>query len=159
MSPTLKRLVIDIPGATEGIHTSQPLPFLDSSILLSMHQLMSTMMSQLQPVLESFNQTLEHLSSEVDTLSQDLQQLRMEQEDNRAISRGEGHSGSIEQRLEYSHLQIDQMKTQLDAQKDHIERAFQTQQELLKHNLTKLKEEMDDRISQSQDAQVILLDS
>lgn len=159
MSPTLKRLVIDIPGATEGIHTSQPLPFLDSSILLSMHQLMSTMMSQLQPVLESFNQTLEHLSSEVDTLSQDLQQLRMEQEDNRAISRGEGHSGSIEQRLEYSHLQIDQMKTQLDAQKDHMERAFQTQQELLKHNLTKLKEEMDDRISQSQDAQVILLDS
>lgn len=116
-------------------------------------------MSQLQPVLDSFNQTLKHLSSEVDTLSQDLQQLRIEQEDNRAISRGEGHSGSIEQRLEYSHLQIDQMKTQLDAQKDHIERAFQTQQELLKHNLTKLKEEMDDRISQSQDAQVILLDS
>lgn len=159
MSPTLKRLVTDIPGAKEGIHTSQPLPFLDSSILLSMHRLMSTMMSQLQPVLESFNQTLEHLSSEVDTLSQDLQQLRMEQEDNRSISRGEGHSGSIEQRLEYSHLQIDQMKTQLDAQKDQMERAFQTQQELLKHNLTKLKEEMDDRISQSQDAQVIHSDS
>lgn len=112
-------------------------------------------MSQLQPVLESFNQTLEHLSSEVDTLSQDLQQLRKEQEDNRSISRGEGHSGSIEKSLEYSHLQIDQMKSQLDAQKDQMERAFQTQQELLKHNLTKLKEEMDDRISQNQDAQVI----
>ncbi|KAK7122623.1 hypothetical protein R3I94_019664 [Phoxinus phoxinus] len=143
-------------GAKKQIPTSQPLQFLDSSILLSMHQLMSTMMSQLQPVLESFNQTLEHLSSEVDTLSRDFQKLRMEQEDSRSISRGEGHSGSLEQRLEYSHLQVDQMKTQLDAQKDQIERAFQSQQELLKHNLTKLKEEMEDQISQSQDAQVNL---
>ncbi|KAK7134749.1 hypothetical protein R3I93_017996 [Phoxinus phoxinus] len=143
-------------GAKKQIPTSQPLQFLDSSILLSMHQLMSTMMSQLQPVLESFNQTLEHLSSEVDTLSRDFQKLRMEQEDSRSISRGKGHSGSLEQRLEYSHLQVDQMKTQLDAQKDQIERAFQSQQELLKHNLTKLKEEMEDQISQSQDAQVNL---
>ncbi|KAG1954703.1 multimerin-2 [Pimephales promelas] len=143
-------------GVKEQIPTSQPLQFLDSSILLSMHQLMSTMMSQLQPVLESFNQTLEHLSSEVDTLSQDLQQLRTEQDDSRSISRGEGHSGSIEQRLEYSHRQVDQMKTQLDAQKDQMERVFQSQQELLKHNLTKLKEEMDDQISQSQDAQMNL---
>ncbi|XP_073683807.1 multimerin-2 [Garra rufa] len=143
-------------GAREGIPTSQPLPFLDSSILLSMHQLMSTMMSQLQPVLESFNQTLKHLSREVDALSQDLQQLRMEQEDNRSFRRVEGHSEPVEKRLEYSHLQISQMKTQLDAQKDQMERAFQTQQEMLKHNLTKLKEEMDDQISQSQDAQVNL---
>lgn len=106
-------------------------------------------------MLESFNQTLKHLSSEVDTLSQDLQQLRMEQEENRSFTRGEGHSEPIEKRLEYSQLQISQMKTQLDAQKDQMERAFQTQQEMLKHNLTKLKEEMDDQISQSQDAQVI----
>uniref|UniRef100_A0A672N5T8 Multimerin 2b n=1 Tax=Sinocyclocheilus grahami TaxID=75366 RepID=A0A672N5T8_SINGR len=153
---TLKWLVINIPGAREGIPTSQPLPFLDSSILLSMHQLMSTMMRQLQPVLESFNQTLTHLSSEVEALSQDLKQLRMEQEEHRPMTRGEDHSGPIEQRLEYSHLQISQMKTQLDAQKDQFERAFQVQQELLKHNLTKLKEEMDDQISQSQDAQVNL---
>ncbi|XP_026132153.1 multimerin-2 isoform X1 [Carassius auratus] len=143
-------------GATEGIPTSQPLPFLDSSILLSMHQLMSTMMSQLQPVLESFNQTLTHLSSEVEALTQDLQQLRMEQEEHRTMTRGEDHSGPIEQRLEYSHLQISQMKTQLDAQKEQFERAFQVQQELLKHNLTKLKEEMDDQISHSQNAQVDL---
>uniref|UniRef100_A0A8C2EUV5 Multimerin 2b n=1 Tax=Cyprinus carpio TaxID=7962 RepID=A0A8C2EUV5_CYPCA len=149
-------LVINIPGTREGIPTSQPLPFLDSSILLSMHQLMSTMMSQLQPVLESFNQTLTHLSSEVEALSQDLQQLRMEQEEHMSMTRGEDHSRPIEQRIEYSHLQISQMKTQLDAQKDQFERAFQVQQELLKHNLTKLKEEMDDQISQSQDAQVNL---
>ncbi|XP_016124355.1 multimerin-2-like [Sinocyclocheilus grahami] len=141
-------------GAREGIPTSQPLPFLDSSILLSMHQIMSTMMSQLQPVLESFNQTLKHLSSEVHALSQDLQQLRMEKEDNRFMNRGESHSGPIEQRLEPSHLQISHMKTQLDTQKDQMERAFQAQQELLKHNLTKLKEEMDDQIGQSHDTQV-----
>lgn len=155
MSSTLKWLVINIPGAREGIPTSQPLPFLDSSILLSMHQLMSTMMSQLQPVLESFNQTLKHLSSEVHALSQDLQQLRMEKEDNRSMNIGESHSGLIEQKLELSHLQISQMKTQLDTQKDQIERAFQAQQELLKHNLTKLKEEMVDQLSQSHDTQVI----
>ncbi|RXN09619.1 multimerin-2-like isoform X1 [Labeo rohita] len=80
----------------------------------------------------------------------------MEQEENRSFTRGEGHSEPIEKRLEYSQLQISQMKTQLDAQKDQMERAFQTQQEMLKHNLTKLKEEMDDQISQSQDAQVNL---
>ncbi|XP_051530704.1 multimerin-2-like isoform X2 [Myxocyprinus asiaticus] len=139
-------------GAREGNPTSQPLTFLDSSILLSMHQLMSTMMSQLQPVLESFNRTLENLSSEVDVLSQDLQQLRLEQEDNRS-SRFKAHSGASEKRLD---IQIQQIKTQLDTQRYQMERALQTQQELLQHNLTKLKEEMDDQISQSQDAQVNL---
>ncbi len=103
-------------------------------------------MSQLQPVLESFNQTLKHLSSEVEALSQDLQQLRMEQEEHRPMTKGEGHSRPVKQRLEYSHLQISQMKTQLDAQKDQFERAFQVHQELLQHNLTKLREEMDDQI-------------
>ncbi len=112
-------------------------------------------MSQLQPVLESFNQTLKNLSSEVEALSQDLQQMRMEQEEHRPMTKGEGHSRPVKQRLEYSHLQISQMKTQLDAQKDQFERAFQVQQELLQHNLTKLREEMDDQISQSQDAKVI----
>ncbi|XP_051968302.1 multimerin-2-like isoform X2 [Xyrauchen texanus] len=137
-------------GAREGNPTLQPLTFLDSSILLSMHQLMSTMMSQLQPVLESFNQTLKNLSSEVDVLSQDLQQLRLEQEDNRSNG-GKAHSGASEKRLD---IQIRQIKTQLDTQRNQMERALQTQQELLQHNLTKLKEEMDDQISQ--DAQVNL---
>lgn len=145
MPPKLEWLVIDIPGAREGIPTSQPLPFLDSSILLTMHQLMSTLMSQIQPVLESFNETLKHLSSEVNTLSRDLQQLQTKQEDNRFISKNEGHSGHFENRLEHNHLQISQMKTQLEAQKDQMERAFQTQQELLKHNLTKMKEHLDDQ--------------
>ncbi|XP_051523989.1 multimerin-2-like isoform X2 [Myxocyprinus asiaticus] len=139
-------------GAREGIPTSQPLPLLDSSILLSMHQLMSTMMNQLQPVLESFNQTLMHLSSQVDILSQDLQQLRLEQEDNRS-NRGEAHSGAFEETLD---LQVRQMKTQLDTQRAQMEKALQTQQELLHHNITKLKEEMDDQIRQSMDAQVNL---
>ncbi|XP_056325246.1 LOW QUALITY PROTEIN: multimerin-2 [Danio aesculapii] len=143
-------------GDREGISTSQPLPIFDSSVLLTMHQLMSTMMSQIQPVLESFNQTLEHLSSEVNTLSQDLQLLRMEQEDNRLVSKGEGNSGPFQDRLEYNHLQISQIKTQLEAQNDQMERAFQTQQELLKHNLTKIKEKLDDQISQSQESQVNL---
>ncbi|XP_043109681.1 multimerin-2 isoform X2 [Puntigrus tetrazona] len=142
-------------GDREGMPTSQPLPFLDSSILLSIHQLMSTMMSQLQPVLESFNQTLKHLSSEVEALSQDLQQVRMKQE-HRPMTRVEDLNESIEQRLENSHLQISQMKNQLDTQKGQFERAFQIQQELLRNNLTKLKEEMDDHFSQSQDAQVNL---
>lgn len=151
---TVKRLVIDIPGTKEGIPTSQPLPILDSSILLSMHQLMSIMMSQLQPVLESFNQTLRHLSGEVDALSRDMQQLRMEQFGD-GSRRTKAHSGDIEEKLEYSHLQINEMKSQLDTQKDQMERAFQIQQEVLQHNLTKLKEEMEDQISQSLDAQVI----
>ncbi|KAI7796986.1 putative multimerin-2 [Triplophysa rosa] len=155
MLTTLKRPVIDILGAKEGIPTSQPLPILDSSILLSMHQLMSIMMSQLQPVLESFNQTLQHLSGEVDALSRDMQQLRLEQFGD-ASRRTEARSGNIEEKLEYSHLQISEMKTQLDTQKDQMERAFQIQQDILQHNLTKLKDEMEDQISQSIDAQVNL---
>ncbi|XP_051959376.1 multimerin-2 isoform X2 [Xyrauchen texanus] len=139
-------------GTTEGIPTSQPLPLLDSSILLSMHQLMSAMMNQLQPVLESFNQTLMHLSSQVNILSQDLQQLRLEQEYNRS-SKGEAYSGAFEETLD---LLVRQMKTQLDTQRAQMEKALQTQQELLQQNISKLKEEMDDQISQSMDAQVNL---
>ncbi|XP_073671642.1 multimerin-2 [Paramisgurnus dabryanus] len=139
--------------AKDGIPASHPLPILDSSILLSMQQFMSIMMSQLQPVLESFNQTLQRLSGEVDALSRDLQQLRLEKH---AESRTEAHGGAIKEKLEYSYMHISQMKAQLDTQKDQMEKALQIQQELLQQNLTKLKEEMDDQISQSQDVQMNL---
>ncbi|XP_055031111.2 multimerin-2 isoform X1 [Misgurnus anguillicaudatus] len=141
-------------GARDGIPTSHPLPILDSSILLSMQQLMSIMMSQLQPVLESFNQTLQRLSGEVDALSRDVQQLRLEKH---AESRTDVHGGAIEEKLEYSYMQISQMKAQLDTQKDQMEKALQIQQDLLQQNLTKLKEEMDDQISQSQDVQSLFV--
>ncbi|KAA0725160.1 hypothetical protein E1301_Tti005872 [Triplophysa tibetana] len=108
-----------------------------------------------KPVLESFNQTLQHLSGEVDALSRDMQQLRLEKFGD-ASRRTEAHRGDIEEKLEYSHLQISEMKTQLDTQKDQMERAFQIQQDVLQHNLTKLKDEMEDQIGQSLDAQVNL---
>ncbi|TRZ00399.1 hypothetical protein DNTS_035688 [Danionella cerebrum] len=143
-------------GTLEKIAVSQPLPFLDSSILLGMHQLMSTMMSQIQPVLESFNQTLGNLSSKVEALSLDLQQLKKDQEHNRTISRGEDDSGPLREKLKDGNLQISHMKTQLDAHKEQTARAFQRQQELLMHNLTKIKEAFDNHANQSQEAEVNL---
>ncbi|XP_066518852.1 multimerin-2 [Hoplias malabaricus] len=135
-------------GTGGAIPPSASLPFMDSATLLTFHQMFAAMMMQLQPVLDGFNRSLEHLSNEVEGLSMDLQKLRKGQEANMPKSR-RNPMGTVEEKLDDSFVQIRQIQAQLDLQQKQMEDTVQAQQELLQNNLTILKEEIDHYINKS----------
>ncbi|XP_030630992.1 multimerin-2 [Chanos chanos] len=124
--------------ADDEVPPPASLPFFDSTSLLSIHHMMAAMMSQLRPVLDGFNQSIQHLSSQVEGLSRDLQQLKQGQEVHET-NRGPDHRDpGVEERLESSFNQINQMRAQLSTQRDQLQQ-----------NLSDLKTEMEDKIRQS----------
>lgn len=104
-------------------------------------------MTQLQPVLDGFNRTLESLSREVEGLSIDLKSLKHEQE---IMSKTRhAHEEKCEKDLKDSFEQMQQIWTDLDSQQKEIEQTVHLQQEHLLHNMTSLKDKIDQYINVS----------
>ncbi|KAL7856756.1 hypothetical protein SRHO_G00156550 [Serrasalmus rhombeus] len=143
-------------GTGGAVPPPTALHFMDSATLLMAHQIFAALMTQIQPVLDDFNRTLKHLSSEVEDLSMDLQMLRHGQEGHMSNSK-QPHTGTIEEKLEDSFIQIRQIQAQLDSQQNQMEQTVQSQQKLLQYNLTSIKEEIGHHINKShEDIQVSL---
>lgn len=127
---------------------------MDSSSLLAVHQIVAAVMTQLQPVLDGFNHTLDTLSREVEGLSIDLKNLRHEQ-DSMSKTR-HAHEEKCEKALEANFKQIQKIWTELDSQQKQIEQTAHLQQEHLLHNMTGLKDKFDHYINRShEEIQVI----
>ncbi|XP_076855845.1 multimerin-2 [Brachyhypopomus gauderio] len=135
-------------GVGAGGAMRPPLPFMDSTSVLAVHQGFAAMMTRLQPVLAAFNRSLGRLSTDVEAISMDLQKLRQNQEIETSHS-GQVHRGTIEEKLADSFEQIRQIQAQLNTQEKQIEQTAQSQHALLQQNLTNLKEEIDHHINQS----------
>ncbi|KAK2866592.1 hypothetical protein Q7C36_002648 [Tachysurus vachellii] len=127
--------------------SSSSLPFMDSSNLLAFQQIFAAVMAQLQPVLDGFNSTLENLSREMEDLSIDLTKLRHEQE-NMSKTR-HAHEAKCEKHLEESFEQMQQIWTELDSRQKEIEQKLHMQQEHHLHNMTGLKDKMENYIDTS----------
>uniref|UniRef100_A0A3B4BYB0 Multimerin 2b n=1 Tax=Pygocentrus nattereri TaxID=42514 RepID=A0A3B4BYB0_PYGNA len=141
-------------GTGGAVPPPTALHFMDSATLLMAHQIFAALMTQIQPVLDDFNRTLKHLSSEVEDLSMDLQMLRHGQEGHMSNSK-QTYTGTIEEKLEDSFMQIRQIQAQLDSQQNQMEQTVQSQQKLLQYNLTSIKEEIGHHINKShEDIQV-----
>lgn len=104
-------------------------------------------MAQLQPVLDGFNSTLENLSREMEGLSVDLTNLRHEQE---SMSKTRhAHEAKCEKHLDESFEQMQQIWTELDSQQKEIEQKLHLQQERHLHNMTGLKDKIENYIDTS----------
>ncbi|TSK14878.1 Multimerin-2 [Bagarius yarrelli] len=138
----------DIPSSTPPPSSAaSTLPLMDSSSLLAFHQILSAVMIQLQPMLDGFNHTLEHLSRKVEGLSVDVRNLRHEKE---SMSKARhANEAKCEKKLEDSFEQMQQIWTDLDAQQKDIEQKIHLQQERLLHNMTSLKDKIDHYIDTS----------
>lgn len=115
---------------------------MDSKSLLAFYQIVEAVMTQLQPVLNGFNDTLENLSREVEGLSIDLKNLRHEQE---SMSKTwQAHEEKCEKDLK-----------KLNSQQKKTEQTVHLQQEHLLHNMTSIKDTIDHYINAShEDIQV-----
>ncbi|MCI4384478.1 hypothetical protein PGIGA_G00039150 [Pangasianodon gigas] len=144
-------------GNGGAIPPPSSLPFMDSSSLLAFHQIFAAVMTQLQPVLDGFNRTLENLSRKVEGLSIDLKNLRHEQ-DSMSKTR-HVHEEKCEKGLEDSFEQMQQIWTELDSQQKEIEQTVHLQQEHLLHNMTSLKNKIDHYINMSHEEIQVSLQS
>ncbi|XP_047673396.1 multimerin-2 isoform X2 [Tachysurus fulvidraco] len=137
----------DIPPPPPPPPPPSSLPFMDSSNLLAFQQIFAAVMAQLQPVLDGFNSTLENLSREMEGLSIDLTNLRHEQE---SMSKTRhAHAAKCEKHLEDSFEQMQQIWTELDSQQKEIEQKLHLQQERHLHNMTGLKDKIENYIDTS----------
>uniref|UniRef100_W5K444 Multimerin-2-like n=1 Tax=Astyanax mexicanus TaxID=7994 RepID=W5K444_ASTMX len=150
-----------VPGNVGSGGTIPPtgsLTFMDSVTLLTVHKVFAAVMTHLQPVLDGFNHTLQHLSSEVKDLSMDLQKLKHEKKEHLFNNR-QTHTGTIEEKLEDNSLQIRQIQSQLHLQQKQVEETIEFQQQQLQQNLMSLEDNIDLRMNRSHEGLQVSLQS
>ncbi|XP_067278648.1 multimerin-2a [Pseudorasbora parva] len=118
--------------------------------------LKEAVMSQLQPVLENFNLTLERLFQEVQGLQQDMARLRQDQEQGRVAEPlevgGEEHNPqeAVEVELRESLQKLEEVKAQFRNHRHEVETRLHAQQIMLHYNLTNFKTDIDVKIKRHQ---------
>ncbi|KAJ8014440.1 hypothetical protein DPEC_G00040240 [Dallia pectoralis] len=107
-----------------------PVPQAEPQSPLPVPHIMALLMSQLQPVLDGFNRTLERLSREVGNLSQDVAQLRRSQWEAEALRGADAIEGPgvLESKIEESLQDIKEVRRELERQRFETANKLHTQQ-------------------------------
>lgn len=126
------------------------LPYQDSQSPLPLLNMMALLMSQLQPMLDGFNHTLEHLTQEVEGLSRDVALLRnsqweVEEEALRGAGAGEGPE-ALEAKLEQSFQDTKEVRRELERQRAEMADRLHSQHAMLHYNITNFKTDIDAKI-------------
>ncbi|XP_016412325.1 multimerin-2-like isoform X4 [Sinocyclocheilus rhinocerous] len=139
-------------AVNEGVPHPE-IPYLHHGLLPILKE---AVMSQLQPVLENFNLTLERLFQEVQGLQRDMDQLRHEQGQGRVAEPlevgGEEHNPqeAVEAELRESFQKLEEVKAQFRNHRNEVEARLHAQQIMLHYNLTNFKTDMDVKIKRNQ---------
>ncbi|XP_016313155.1 multimerin-2-like [Sinocyclocheilus anshuiensis] len=139
-------------AVNEGVPQPET-PYLHHGLLPILKE---AVMSQLQPVLDSFNLTLERLSQEVQGLQRDMAQLRHEQGQGRVTEPlevgGEEHNPqeAVEAELRESLQKLEEVKAQFHNHRDEVEARLHLQQTMLHYNLTNFKTDIDVKLKRNQ---------
>lgn len=117
--------------------------------------LKEAVLSQLQPVLENFNLTLERLFQEVQGLQHDMAQLRHQEQ--RRVGEAQAFNGeahdqreTVEAELKKSFQKLEEVKAQFHNHRSDIEEKLHAKHSMLIYNLTNFKTEMDLKIKRNQ---------
>ncbi|XP_040905192.1 multimerin-2a [Toxotes jaculatrix] len=140
-------------------HTSQQQePRLqESPAVISVPQVVALVMSHLQPVLEGFNRSLEHLSWQVGDLAHDVAQLKSSRwgaERQTAPPEGPELDEAAEERLEAKldevFQNIREVQRQVESQRTDMEDGLHSQHAMLHYNLTSFKTDIDMKLKRHQ---------
>ncbi|XP_068575548.1 multimerin-2a [Cebidichthys violaceus] len=132
-------------------------PYPDSPAALPVPHMMALVMSQLQPVLEGFNRSLEHLSRQVGDLARDVAQLKSSQLE---VEMQSGPPASpelddaaeerLDAKLEEAFRHVREVRRQMDSQRTDLENRLHSQHAMLHYNLTSFKTDIDMRLKRHQ---------
>lgn len=117
--------------------------------------MMDRVWSQLQPVMEHFNHSLEHLSQRVGDLAHDVAQLKSSQLGaGHQMTLQEERDGGVEERLDARLDEVIQnigeVKRQVEAQQNEMEKRLHSQHVMLHYNLTSFKADIDVKLKRQQ---------
>lgn len=119
--------------------------------------MMALVMSQLQPVLEGFNRSLEHLSRQVGDLARDVALLKSNRQglelqpgplDGPELD--EAADERLDTKLEQVFQQIEAIRTQMDSQQTDMENRLHSQHAMLHYNFTSFKTDIDMKLKRHQ---------
>ncbi|KAL0964306.1 hypothetical protein UPYG_G00322030 [Umbra pygmaea] len=123
----------------------------DTQSPLTLPHMMALLMVQIQPMLDGFNRTLEHLTREVGTLSRDVAQLQSSQWNVEALhgaSVGVGPE-DLESKLNQSLQDIKDVKRELEQQRAEMADRLHSQHAMLHYNITNIKTDVDMKIKRN----------
>ncbi|XP_016892898.2 multimerin-2a isoform X1 [Cynoglossus semilaevis] len=127
----------------------QPSQHLGAADVLLVPHIMDLVKSQLQPVLQGFNSSLERLSRQVEDLSRDVAQLNSSQKLQAFSGTAEmtESDDAVEERLDTKldevYDQIQEVREQMRSQITNMENRLHSQHAMLHYNLTSFKIDMD----------------
>nr|XP_019966271.1 PREDICTED: multimerin-2-like [Paralichthys olivaceus] len=119
--------------------------------------MMELVMFHLQPVLQGFNRSLEHLSRQVGDLAQDVAQLKSSQQGAKlqaGVLEEPEHDEAVEERLEakleevFEHIR--DVRAQMHGQRMDLENRLHSQHAMLHYNLTSFKTDIDMKLKRHQ---------
>ncbi|XP_070697428.1 multimerin-2a isoform X2 [Pempheris klunzingeri] len=125
-------------------------PYPEAPAALPVPHMMALVMSQLQPVLEGFNCSLERLSRQVGDLARDVAQLKSSQlgaepqagpPDDLVLD--EAAQERLDARLDKVFQHIGEVRRQMDSQQAVMENRLHSQHAMLHYNLTTFKTDID----------------
>lgn len=102
-------------------------------------------MVQLQPLLDGFNRSLEHLSQQVAELARNMEQMKSQQQPVEQDQEGQEDQDQedLQDRLEHLLEQVVEVRWQMENQKTQVETRLHSQYVMLHHNLTSFKTDVD----------------
>lgn len=128
----------------------------DVPAALPVPHMMALVMSQLQPVLEGFNRSLEHLSQQVGALARDVAQLKSNQLEAEQQTRpqreelDETAEERLDDKLEKVFLYVKDVRRQMESQWTDTETRLHSQHAMLHYNLTTFKTDIDMKLKRHQ---------
>ncbi|CAI5655041.1 unnamed protein product [Oreochromis niloticus] len=145
----------DHPQQEHRTHGHQMPDDLSALIPLIVPYMMDQVWSQLQPVMERFNHSLEHLSQRVGDLAHDVAQLKSSQlgaghQMTLQEERGDGVEERLDARLDEVIQNIGEVKRQVEAQQTELEKRLHSQHVMLHYNLTSFKADIDVKLKRQQ---------
>uniref|UniRef100_A0A3P8SMU9 Multimerin 2a n=1 Tax=Amphiprion percula TaxID=161767 RepID=A0A3P8SMU9_AMPPE len=144
-----ERIEVQAPAVDEVVAATLPYP--DVPAALPVPHMMALVMSQLQPVLEGFNRSLEHLSRQVGDLARDMAQLKSSQlEAELQAGPPEGVEEPLEDKLDEAFHHIRELRRQVESQRSDMENRLHSQHAMLHYNLTSFKTDIDMKLKRHQ---------
>lgn len=116
--------------------------------------MMALVMSQLYPVLEGFNRSLEHLSRQVRDLARDVAQLKSAQPvvelQAGPPELDEAAEERLDAKLDEAFQHVREVQRQMEIQRMDMESKLHSQHAMLHYNLTSFKTDIDMKLKRQQ---------
>uniref|UniRef100_A0A8D3C6G4 EMI domain-containing protein n=1 Tax=Scophthalmus maximus TaxID=52904 RepID=A0A8D3C6G4_SCOMX len=121
----------------------------EATAVLPAPHMMALVMSQLQPLLQGFNRSLEHLSRQVGDLARDVAQLKGGQRGAELQEQGAAEE-YLEAKLDEVFQHISEIRAQMEGQRTDMENGLHSQHAMLHYNLTSFKTDVDVKLKRHQ---------